>query len=190
MTNYIDYLKTELKDQKTAVLALIFTVVRVIYGWSWLKGGFEKATSGWLNFSGGHAQGLISGMANNMVPPQAHSFDPLYINKLWSWAAIHIFNGMPGVTDFLVPICEMTVGILMILGFRLFWTAILALFLNVQFAAAGAGNNFGYIWTNIIIMNVSKYAELIGLSGYLSARKNNRNYEVKSKNLTLAEQTI
>jgi thiosulfate dehydrogenase [quinone] large subunit len=186
MTSYIEQMKTEFKDWKTAALVVIFTVARIVYGWAWLKAGLGKVTDGWLNFSGGHASKLIGTMAANLLPPKAHDFDPLYINKLWSWIALHVFNGMPGVTDFLVPICEMTVGLFMILGFRLFWTAILALFLNVQFAAAGSANNFGYIWTDIILMNVTRYAELLGLSGYLRARKGNLAYEVQTKKLNYA----
>ncbi|WP_434510168.1 DoxX family protein [Desulfitobacterium sp. AusDCA] len=171
MNSYIDAVKAEFKDGKTAVLAVIFTVARLIYGWSWFQSGFEKATSGWLNFAGGHATKQISAMAINMLPPKAHGFDPLYINKLWSWVAVHIFNGMPGITDFLVPICEMAVGVLMILGLKVLWGALLGLFLNVQFIAAGSANNFGYIWTNIIVMNFAKYFELIGVSGYLNYKK-------------------
>lgn len=171
MNSYIEALKAEFKNGKTAVLAIVFTVARIIYGWAWVEAGFEKATSGWLNFAGGHSAKLIAGMATNMLPPKAHGFDPLYINDLWAWIATNVFNGMPGVTDFLVPITEMAVGILMILGFRIFWTSILALFLNVQFIAAGSANNFGYIWTNIIMMNVAKYAELIGVDGFLRAKK-------------------
>lgn len=171
MNSYVDAVKAEFKNSKTAILAIVFTVARIIYGWAWLKAGFEKATTGWFNFAGGHAAGLIKGMAANMLPPKAHGFDPLYLNDLWAWVATNVFNGMPGVTDFLVPVAEMAVGIGMIIGFRLFWVALLGLFLNVQFIAAGSANNFGYIWTNIIIMNVTKYAELIGVSGYFKFKK-------------------
>ena len=169
--SYIDYIKAQFKNSRTAILTIIFTIARIIYGWSWVNSGWGKATSGWLNFDGGHAAKLISSMAKNIVPPAAHGLDPLHINSLWSWVAIHIFNGMPAFTDFLVPISEMVVGILMIVGFQLFWAAILGLFLNVQFIAAGSANNFGYIWTNIIVMNSAKYAELIGLSGFLRYKK-------------------
>ncbi|ADY56830.1 DoxX family protein [Syntrophobotulus glycolicus DSM 8271] len=171
MFNYFSWIKEQFKETKTAVLAVIFTVARIIYGWAWLQAGWGKATTGWLNFQGGHASKLIDTMAANMLPPKAHGFDPLYINKLWAWVAGHIFNSVPGLTDFFVPLCEMAIGILMILGFRLFWTALLGLFLNVQFIASGSANNFGYIWTNIIIMNLAKYGEMIGLSGYCDYRK-------------------
>ena len=115
MNSYINAVKAELTDWKKALLLIIFTIARIIYGWAWINAGWEKATSGWFNFQGGHSAKLIAGMAANMLPPKAHGFDPLYINKLWSWVAIHIFNGMPGVTDFIVPICEITVGVGMII---------------------------------------------------------------------------
>jgi thiosulfate dehydrogenase (quinone) large subunit len=172
MTSYIYEVKEIFKDWKKALLVIVFTIARIIYGYAWVEAGWEKATSGWFNFAGGHAKGLITGMAVNMLPPKAHGFDPLYINKLWAWIAVHIFNGMPGITDFLVPICEMVVGLGMIIGFRLLWVALLGLFLNVQFIAAGSANNFGYIWTNIIVMNFAKYFELIGISGYLEHKRN------------------
>ena len=171
MNSYTEAVKTEFKDWKKALLLIIFTVARIIYGWAWVSAGWEKATSGWFNFQGGHSAKLIAGMAANMLPPKAHGFDPLYINKLWSWVAIHIFNGMPAVTDFIVPICEIAVGVGMIIGFRLLWVALLGLFLNVQFITSGSANNFGYIWTDIIVMNFAKYFELIGVSGYLSFKK-------------------
>lgn len=174
MNSYVDWVKTEFKSGKTAVLAIVFTVARIIYGLAWVEAGIEKASTGWMNFAGGHSAKLIAGMATSMLPPKAHGFDPLYINKLWAWVATNIFNGMPGVTDFLVVVCEIAVGIGMILGFRLFWVAIVALFLNVQFAVAGSANNFGYIWTNIIIMNFTKYAELIGVSGYFKFKKDQK----------------
>jgi thiosulfate dehydrogenase (quinone) large subunit len=171
MNSYLDSVKSELTDWKKAILVTIFTVARIIYGYAWIQAGWEKATTGWLNFAGGHAKGLIAGMAANMLPPKAHGFDPLYLNKLWAWIAIHVFNSMPGVTDFLVPICEIAVGVGMIIGFRLLWFALLGLFLNIQFIAAGSANNFGYIWTNIIVMNFAKYFELIGVSGYFNFKK-------------------
>lgn len=171
MNSYVDAVKAELKDWKKALLVLLFTVARIIYGWSWVEAGIEKATSGWLKIGTPHAYGLIARMADNMLPPKAHGFDPLYINKLWAWVATNIFNQMPPVTDILVVVSEIAIGVGMILGFRLFWVSLLALFLNVQFAAAGSANNFGYIWTNIIIMNLAKYAEVMGVSGYLNFKK-------------------
>jgi len=171
MNSYFDVVKAEFKNRKTAVLVMILTVARIIYGLAWVEAGLDKAARGWINFEGGHSAKMISTMAVNMVPPKAHGFDPLYINKLWSWVAVNIFNGMPGLTDFFVVTCEIAVGVGMILGFRLFWVAIVTLFMNVQFAAAGFGDNFGYIWTNIIIMNLTKYAELIGVSGYFKFKK-------------------
>lgn len=81
---------------------------------------------------------------------------------------------MPRITDGLVVILEISVGITMILGLRIFWTALIAMFMNVQFLAGGSFNNFGYVWTNIAMMEFAKYAELIGVDGFLRLRKSKK----------------
>lgn len=78
---------------------------------------------------------------------------------------------MPGVTDFLVVTFEILVGVFMILGFRIFWGALIAMFMNLQFIAGASFNNFGYIWTNLAMLKFAQYAELIGLDGLLRYRK-------------------
>ena len=172
MNSYIQGVKEELRDWKKAIVVIIFTVARIIYGVAWVQAGWEKATTeGWLTNGKHNAFGLISKMVNNLVGPTVHGLDPLHLNSLWAWVATNVFNGMPGVTDKLVILVEILVGLGMIFGFKLFWVSILALFMNIQFITSGSGNNFGYIWTNIIIMNLSKYFELIGISGYFKIKK-------------------
>lgn len=167
---YFKAVFTELKeDTKALILALIFTVARLIYGWSWFSAGLEKIswfTNGKFN-SGKEIQGLV----NNLAGPKVTRFDPLGINHLFAWLAQHIFLPMGGVTDALVVISELAVGLLIILGFRIFWSALLAIFFNLQYIAAGSYNNFGYIWTNLALLKFSKYAELIGIDGLLKYKK-------------------
>lgn len=167
---YFKAVFTELKeDTKALILALIFTVARLIYGWSWFSAGLEKIswfTNGKFN-SGKEIQGLV----NNLAGPKVIRFDPLGINHLFAWLAQHIFLPMGGVTDALVVISELAVGLLIILGFRIFWSALLAIFFNLQYIAAGSYNNFGYIWTNLALLKFSKYAELIGIDGLLKYKK-------------------
>lgn len=166
MSSYINEVKNQLKDWKVASLVVIFTVARVIYGWAWLSAGLGKL--GWLNGGTAKSAGLIKGMINNLAGPEVTRFDPLMINKGFAWISQNIFLGMPALTDALVVIFEIGVGIGIILGFRVFLMALVAMFMNVQFMAAGSFNNFGYIWANLAFMNLSKYAELLGLSGYLN----------------------
>jgi len=33
------------------------------------------------------------------------------------------------------------------------------------------GNNFGYVWTNLVIIKWAKYFDTIGLEGYLRVKK-------------------
>ncbi|WP_328812111.1 hypothetical protein [Paradesulfitobacterium ferrireducens] len=59
----------------------------------------------------------------------------------------------------------------MIFGIRVFWAALIAMFMNVQFIAGGSFNNFGYIWTNLAMLKFAAYAELLGVDGFLRFKK-------------------
>ena len=170
MTSYFGAVKEQLKDRKVAFLVIIFTVARLIYGWSWFQSGLHKLA--WFSDGKLNSTGKIGTLIKNIAGPEVKSFDPLYINKAWAWVAQNIFQGMPGVTDGLVVILEISVGLTMILGLRIFWTAIIAMFMNVQFIAGASFNNFGYIWTNLAMMEFAKYAELLGVDGYLKYKQN------------------
>lgn len=165
MVAYLAALKAELKDWKTAVLVLIFTVARVIYGWAWLTSGLGKLA--WFSDGQINSAGKIQALIMNLAGPEVTRFDPLSVNKGFAWIAQNVFLGMPGLTDSLVVIMEIGVGLLMLLGFRVFWAALAGMFLNTQFMAGGSFNNFGYIWTNLAMLKFAKYAELIGLDGFL-----------------------
>ncbi len=88
---------------------------------------------------------------------------------------------MPGFTDALVVILEILVGVVMILGFRVFWAALIAFFMNIQFIASGSFNNFGYIWTNLAMLKFAPYAELLGVDGYLRSRKGKNVLQTENK---------
>lgn len=186
MSSYLEVVKEELKNWKTAALVLLFTVARIVYGWAWLTGGLHKLT--WLSDGKINAAGFIQNMVNNLAGPEVTHFDPLMINNLFAWVAQHIFLGMPALVDFLVVILEISIGIAMLLGFGVFWSSLIALFMNIQFMAGGSFNNFGYIWTDIAFMNFASQAELLGISGYLKYRKTE--LKVKSKGFTPQENGI
>lgn len=168
MSDYISYVKAQLKDWKVAVLTLVFTVARVIYGVAWIQAGEHKLA--WLSDGKLNSTGLIKGMVGNLAGAKN---DPLGINNFYAWVANNIFvNTMPSFTDVMVVICEIVVGIVLVLGFKVFWGALAAVFMNLQFNAAGSFNNFGYIWSDLAFMKFAKYADLIGVSGYLDFKKN------------------
>lgn len=169
MNSYLEAIKNQLKDWRLAAMLLIFTAARLIYGWRWLKSGWGKL--GWLSDGQLNSAGRIEAVVNNLAGPQVTSFDPLYINKGFALVAENIFLKIPAVTDFLVVVIEISIGLTMIFGFGIFWFALIAMFMNTQFMASGSFNNFGFIWTNLGMMAFAQYAELIGLSGYLRFRK-------------------
>lgn len=179
MTSYFESVKTHFKDGKVAFLVVVFTVARVIYGWSWVESASHKL--GWLSDGKLNSAAKIDSLITNIAGPQVTNFDPLYLNKGFAWIAQNIFLGMPGVTDTLVVVFELLVGLAMILGFRVFWFALVAMFMNLQFFAGGSFNNFGYIWTNLAFLKFAQYAELLGVSGFLKYKQKKQLLDVKGE---------
>jgi thiosulfate dehydrogenase (quinone) large subunit len=170
MSSYIKSLSTEFKDWKRAVLIVIFTVARLIYGFSWLHGGIKKLP--WLTDGKINSASLINVAVKNLeTATTKNGADPLHLNDMLVWAAKHIFLATPILTDYMVVFSEIAIGIVIILGFKIIWIALLGMFLNTQYFTAGSANNFGYVWTNLGLMGFAKYTEAIGISGYLKARK-------------------
>jgi thiosulfate dehydrogenase (quinone) large subunit len=170
MSSYFSAVAEELKDWKKAVLTIVFTLVRLYYGWTWIvNDGLEKLS--WFTNGKQNSAGLIKGLITNLAGPKVVRFDPLHLNNIYAWVAQNVFLGIPRATDCLVVICELVVGLSLFLGFRVFWGAFVAIFLNTQFISAGSFNNFGYIWTDLAFLKFAKYADLLGVSGYLRFKK-------------------
>ncbi len=157
------------KSWINAFFVIVFTIGRIIFGWAWLNAGIEKFS--WLTDGKFNSGGLIGGLVGNLVGPKVTRFDPLGLNHLYGWIANNLFIPLGGVTDFLVVFFEFVLGLTFILGFQIFWSALVAVFLNLQYIAAGSFNNFGYIWTDLILMKFPRYADMIGIDGYLRFRK-------------------
>lgn len=170
MNGYFNAIGEEFKKSWwNAVVAVVFTICRLFFGWDFFKAGLDKATTeNWFGDGKFDAGGLIHGMVANIQ--HSHGLDPLHLNSVLVWFANNIFIPCGQFTDFLVILCEMLVGIFTFFGFGIFWTMIVALFLNLQFAAAGSANNFGYLVTDIVWFRFSRIAGLIGVDGYLRYR--------------------
>ena len=168
MQSYKLALANMFKDWKTGLIVVIFSIARIIYGWDWIQAGWEKLS--WFSDGKHDATPYIQGIIKN-IGPAAHRFDPLGINKAVAWIAHNIYLNLPGLTDFVVVIFEILIGLFIILGFNVFWASLVAMFLNTQYFSGGSFNNFGYIWTNLALMKWAKYFEAIGVSGYLRVKK-------------------
>lgn len=166
MKTYLNYLKGELSSWK-GMLIVLMTLSRIYYGFTWLMGGMGKIT--WLTDGELNSQGYVGMMATNLATDHG---DPFMFGRIMSWVAdTFLVNMMPGLTDILVVVLEIVIGLFLILGLHLFWTILAAVFLNLQFFAAGSTNNFGYMVTNLAIWQWSKWFGLIGLDGYLAHRQ-------------------
>jgi thiosulfate dehydrogenase (quinone) large subunit len=168
---YLNAVGAELKKSWwNAAVTVVFTVCRLLFGWSFLTAGWEKATSeGWLTDGKFDAGGLITKMISNIQ--HAHGSDPLHLNGILIWFAKNIFLNMGSFTDFLVIAFEIIIGLLVIFGFGILWAMLAALFLNLQFLTSGSANNFGYIVTDIVWLRFPKYVGLIGIDGYIRYKK-------------------
>ncbi len=166
MKDYLGALKSKLSNTSLG-LVIILTLGRIYFGYEWFMSGWHKLA--WITDGELNSQGYISKMVTNLATDYG---DPFNIGRIMSKVADAIFvNMLPGVTDFFVVILELAIGIMLIIGFKLFWTILVAMFLNLQFFAAGSTNNFGYVIVNLVIWKWTKYFDLIGLDGFLRFKK-------------------
>lgn len=171
MGSYFEAVGAELKKSWwNAFVVIVFTIARLLFGWAWFTAGWAKATTeGWLTDGKFNAGGLIQGMVSNIQ--HSHGADPLHLNNLLVWVANNIFLHMGGLVDYLVVALEILIGLFVFFGFGFMWSIVVAIFLNLQYAAAGAANNFGYLVTDIVWLKFPSYASLIGIDGYIRYRK-------------------
>lgn len=172
--SYLESVGAEMKKGWwRAAVIVVFTVARLFYGWDWFKAGWDKLTQEhWLTDGKFNSGGLIQGMVAAIQ--HSHGMDPLHIDNLLVWFANHIFLHMGGLVDFMVVALEMLIGLFVFFGFAFIWTMVAAVFLNLQYAAAGAANNYGYLVTDIVWIKFPTYASLIGIDGYLRYRRSQR----------------
>lgn len=158
------------KSWWNAFVVIVFTIARLLFGWDWFKAGWDKMTSEhWLSDGKFNAGGLIKGMVSHIQ--HSHGPDPLHLNNVLVWFANHLFLNMGGFLDFLVILLEMLVGITIFFGLGVVWSVAVALFMNIQYAAAGSANNAGYIATDAVWLVFPSYAGLIGFDGYIRHRR-------------------
>lgn len=168
---YLNAVGAELrKNWWNAAVVVVFTICRLIFGYDWFKAGWAKMTTeGWLSGGKFHSGGLIKGMVGKLQ--HSHGPDPLHLNNLLVWAANHVFLNMGSFLDFLVVAFEILIGLFVFFGFGILWAMVAALFLNIQYIAAGSANNAGYIATDAVWLKFPSYAGLIGFDGYIRYRR-------------------
>lgn len=174
MGGYLSAIGEEFKKSWwNAIVIVVFTICRLIFGWDWFKAGWGKLTGseGGVSWIGGkfEAGGMIKGMVSGLQ--HSHGADPLHLNNILIWLANNLFLNMGGLTDFLVVFFELFIGIFVFFGFGIAWTMVAAIFLNLQYITAGSANNFGYLVTDIVWLRFPKMAGLIGVDGYIRYRK-------------------
>jgi thiosulfate dehydrogenase (quinone) large subunit len=152
-------------DTRTAPLWLL---LRLWLGYEWLKAGIEKFTgSGWVGASAGQAiNGFFDGAIKSSQGEKA---------TVTGWYAAVIENvAQPaaGLLTYLIPLAEVAVGALLIVGL---WTGLAALIgalLNLNFLLAGTlGLNPLMIAFALLLVAAWTVAGWWGVDGALMRRR-------------------
>lgn len=115
--------------QTSKIASVILLLLRLYLGFSWLKSGIGKVIGGF------DANGFLQNSINHpvMTAEGAHMQYPLF-----NWFLETIVVPMSPVINVLIPVCELVVGITLILGLFTPIGVTLGLILNFLFLFAGA----------------------------------------------------
>jgi len=152
-------------DPRTALLWLL---ARLWLGYNWLMSGIEKfADPTWVGADAGKAIRMFFGKAIASAQGPDATVTGWYAAVLKSVA-----QPSAGVLTYLIPLAEVTVGALLILGLLTGLAALVGALLNLNFLLSGSlGLNPLMLALSLLIVAAS-VAGWWGLDGWLWARRN------------------
>ena len=117
-------------DTRTAPIWLL---LRLWLGYTWLSSGIEKFTgSGWVGASAGQAiNGFFDGALKNSQGEKAT------VTGWYASVVETVAQPAAGILTYLIPLAEVTVGALLILGLLTGLAALVGALLNLNFLLAG-----------------------------------------------------
>ena len=144
-------------DRRASILWL---AVRVWLGWQWLEAGWGKLQNpAWMQT--GEA---LKGFWTRAVQIPAEGRPPIAYDWYRSFIQSMLDSGSYVWFAKLVAIGELLVGIAMIFGFLMFFTAFMAGFMNWNFIMAGSASANG-AWLVLAVLLIAAWK----ISGYLGA---------------------
>lgn len=144
-------------DRRASILWL---AVRVWLGWQWLEGGWEKFQNpAWMK-TGEALKGFWSRAV--MIPEQGRP--PITYDWYRNFIQSMLDSGTYVWFAKFVAIGEMLIGIGLIFGFLMFFTALMAGFMNWNFIMAGSASVNG-VWLVLAVLLLAAWK----ISGYLGA---------------------
>ena len=127
------------EDKRSAWLWLI---VRLYLGYEWLMAGWEKVVNpAWVGDSAGAAiTGFLQGALKKTAefcPPAPAACHP-DVTSWYAWFTTNVALPNAQVLSYMVAYGELLVGVALILGFLVGWSAFFAIFMNLNFMLAGS----------------------------------------------------
>jgi thiosulfate dehydrogenase [quinone] large subunit len=153
--------------ERNTVSATIWLVVRLVLGWNWISGSFEKFGSYSSSWADGSAvQGFAKGGLAQMTGAHPAVIGGTFgWNKAWlTWVADTGYRFIGPV----IPFLELTVGVLLVLGLFTGLGAALGLLMNLSFLFAGSdGVNPAYAVAALAIIAAWRVAGYYGLDRWV-----------------------
>lgn len=114
-------------------MAVVWGIARVYLGWSWFAAGWGKVTSpAWVGEGAGTA---VSGYLQGALARAAA--DPPSVPGWYAWLIEHLFLPNAALMSYVVAYGEVLVGLALIAGFLVGFSAFFGGFMNVSFLLAG-----------------------------------------------------
>lgn len=138
--------------------AFLVTVIRIILGVQWIKGGWGKITGG-----GFDASGYLTNAVNNPVMKGEEVIYPMYTNFIENLVLPNV-----EIINFLIPWGEFLVGVGLVIGVLTLPAVFFGLLMNFMFLFAGTiSTNPRMVLLGFIIMLAAGNAGKIGGDYYV-----------------------
>ncbi|MGR5066622.1 hypothetical protein [Photobacterium sp. DNB22_13_2] len=147
-------------------LGYLFSLVRIYYGYNWLIAGFNKITSdfsvvGFFNYF------VLS--ETSVVMSQATKGE--WGASIWVWFVENLFIPFAPILNTMIPLTELALGILLLIGFQRIIICVVACFLNITFIMSGV------VWPGVhylffqLLLAVSNNQYELCVDNYLRAKQ-------------------
>ncbi len=148
--------------------ALLWLLARLWLGYNWLSSGTEKFSDpAWVGADAGKAIGMFFDKA----VASAQGTDPT-VSGWYAAVLRNVARPSAGMLTYLIPLAEVTVGALLVLGLLTGLAALIGALLNLNFLLSGTLGLNPLMLTLSLLIVAAPVAGWWGLDGWLRARRN------------------
>jgi len=157
-----------------ARMSWLWLVVRLYLGWEWTVAGWEKITNPAGTWVGDKAGVALSGFLQGSLKKTAEFCPPAPaachpdVTSWYAWFTTNVALPNAQVLSYMVAYGELLVGVALILGFLVGWSAFFAIFMNLNFMLAGSLSvNTTWFMLGLGLVLAWRIAGHIGLDYYV-----------------------